>query len=137
MDKATASPASTAPREMIAQLLKAEDARRTALVEDDTAAFAALQADDIVHAHTTGSVHSRDELLHHTGTFLTFYAVKRGELTIRALGADAAVMTGEMINVVGKRGTDEKIEVNAFVTQIWRREAAVWKIASFQATRLS
>lgn len=119
-----------------AEILAAEDRRRAALVASDMEALAALMEDDLVHVHTTGAVQTKAQLLHHAGEFLRFYAVERGPLTIRDIGPDAAVMTGAMVNTVGKRGTDEKIEVHSFVTQVWVKREGQWRARSFQATRM-
>lgn len=136
MRKPIASNASSAPSEMIEELLIAEQNRHKALIFDDAESFQTLMAENIVHVHTTGNVHNKTELIHHTGTFLKFTNVERGELTIRALSADIAVMTGEMINTVGKRGTNDSIQVRAFVTQVWQKFDGAWKTVTFQATRL-
>lgn len=120
-----------------AGILAAEESRRAALVASDVEALAALMEDDLVHVHTTGIVQTKAQLLHHVSEFLRFYAVERGPLTIRPAGPDAAIMTGPMINSVGKRGTDERIEIHSFVTQVWVRREGKWRISSFQATRLA
>lgn len=117
------------------ELIQRERERRDALVHEDMAAFADLIAEDIVHVHTTGIVHDRAQLLHHAGRFLKFYDVERGALTVRALAQDIAVMTGPMVNVVGRRDTDERLRVTAFVTQLWVRRDGRWQIASFHAVR--
>ena len=121
--------------ELRSALLACERARRDFLVADDMARFAELIADDIVHVHTTGIVQNKAELLDHTGRFLRFFEIERGPLTIRRLAADVAVMTGPMTNIVGRRGTDERVSVSAFVTQVWARRDGRWRIASFHAVR--
>ena len=117
-------------------LIALEAARRDALVGDDMVRLAELVADDVVHVHTTGIVHGKAELLDHAGRFLQFVEVKRGPLRVRPLGADAAVMTGPMTNIVRRRGHDEQVEVNAFVTQVWARRDGRWQIVSFHAVRV-
>lgn len=118
-------------------LVDCERARRDALIAGDMDRLAALLTDDLVHVHTTGVVHGKAELLEHAGNILRFIDVRRGPLLIRPLGPDAAVMTGPMTNVVSRRGEDERIEIDAFVTQLWVRRAASWQIASFHAVRVS
>ena len=125
-----------AQEELEAVLVARERERRDALVADDRTAFADIVADDVVHVHTTGIVQGKAELLAHTGSFLKFYEIERGPLAIRSLGPEAAVMTGEMTNLVGKRGTEEKIRIRAFVTQVWARREGRWQIVSFHAVRL-
>ena len=124
------------PDDLHAILAACESARRDALVGDDMAAFAALIADDIVHVHTTGIVHDKAALLGHAGGFLRFIDIERGPLLVRSFGPAAAVMTGPMTNTVGRRGTDERVIVRAFVTQIWVCRDDRWQIASFHAVRL-
>lgn len=113
-----------------------ERERRDALVNDDMAGLADLLTDDLVHVHTTGVVQGKEQLLGHAGQFLRFIEVERGPLTIRRVGEDAAVMTGTMTNMVGRRDLDERVKVQAFVTQLWVRCDGEWRVASFQATRL-
>lgn len=113
-----------------------ERERRDALVGDDMERLADLVTDDLVHVHTTGIVQGKAELLGHAGRFLRFIEVERGPLTIRAVGENAGVMTGTMTNTVRRRDLDERVTVRAFVTQLWVRRDAAWRIASFQATRL-
>ena len=113
-----------------------EAARCAALVEDDMDALAELMTDDLVHVHTTGVVHDKAKLLNHAGTFLQFLDVGRGDLTVRPVAPDVAVMTGPMTNRVRRRGVDEEVIVHAFVTQVWVRQGDAWRIASFHAVRL-
>ena len=117
-------------------LIARESERRAALVAGDRAALATLLTDDLVHVHTTGQVHGKAELLDHATGFLRFLDVTRGPLAIRPLGRDAAVMTGPMTNIVQRRGHDERVTVQAFVTQIWVRRDDIWRVASFHAVRL-
>lgn len=119
-----------------AELIAREAQRRDALVNDDMAALADLLCDDLVHVHTTGSVHGKQDLLKHAGGTLRFIDVERGRLRIRQLGSDAAVMTGPMINTIRRRDHDERIRVSAFVTQVWVRTDGAWKVSNFHAVRL-
>jgi uncharacterized protein (TIGR02246 family) len=118
-----------------ADLLERERQRRDALVANDMERFADLIEDDVVHVHTTGVVNDKAALLKHAGAFLEFLDIQRGPLTIRRLGPDAAIMTGSMTNFARRRGVDERVEVKAFVTQVWRRRDGIWRIASFHAVR--
>jgi len=126
----------TAQQDLERVLTARERARRDALVNDDMAALADLVTDDLVHAHTTGIVQDKAQLLGHAGQFLQFIEVARGPLKIRPLGPDAAVMTGTMANTVKRRDLDERVTVQAFVTQVWVQRDGAWRIASFHATRL-
>lgn len=118
------------------ELLARELERRDALIGDDVERLSLLLADDLVHVHTTGISQSKAELLEHVFGFLKFLNVERGPLTIRPIGDDAAIMTGSMTNTVQRRGFDESVQVQAFVTQVWQKRNDVWLIRSFHATRL-
>jgi hypothetical protein len=119
----------------LAKLLNRERDRQHALMTDDMERFAALLADALVHVHTTGIVHDKAQLIQHAGQFLRFHSVERGPLIVVLLAPGAAVMTGEMTNIVGRRGTEERVTVRSFVTQLWVQQDA-WRLLRFQATRL-
>lgn len=118
------------------EVLAAERSRRDALVADDMDAFALLIADDVTHVHTTGIVQGKPALLGHAGGFLRFIDIERHNLKVRVIDENHAIMTGGMTNTVARRGHDERVEVQAFVTQVWQRSDGRWQIVNFQATRL-
>ncbi|MDR7154346.1 ketosteroid isomerase-like protein [Sphingobium xenophagum] len=116
--------------------IRVQETRRcAALAADDLVTLAELMNDDLVHVHTTGIVHNKLQLLEHAGQFLRFFEVRRGDLNIRMLADDVAVVTGPMTNIVGRRAENEKIEVHAFVTQVWVKRDGAWKTSSFHAVR--
>lgn len=116
-------------------LIAREGDRRDALVASDKERFADILADDLVHVHTTGIVQTKGEVIGHATGFLEFLDIERGPLTIRSLAPDVAVMTGPMTNIVRRRGIDERVAVQAFVTQVWAKRQDRWQIVSFHAVR--
>ena len=118
------------------EVLAAERSRRDALVTDNMDAFALLIADDVTHVHTTGIVQDKAALLNHAGGFLRFINIERHDLKVRAVDENLAIMTGGMTNTVARRGHDERVEVQAFVTQVWERREGRWQVINFHATRL-
>ncbi len=118
------------------EVLAAERSRRDALVSDNMEAFARLIADDVTHVHTTGIVQDKAALLGHAGGFLRFIDIERHDLKVRVIGENHAIMTGGMTNTVARRGHDERVEVQAFVTQVWERRDGRWQTINFHATRL-
>ncbi|MFM9897174.1 nuclear transport factor 2 family protein [Sphingorhabdus sp.] len=118
------------------EVLAAEQSRREALIADDMAAFALLISDDVTHVHTTGIVQGKGALLGHAGTFLRFIDIERHDLKVRAIDENHAIMTGGMTNTVARRGHEERVEVQAFVTQVWELHEGRWQIVNFHATRL-
>jgi hypothetical protein len=123
------------PDSIAVTLLARERDRRDALVSDDMDSFSDLLAEDLVHVHTTGKVNNKAELVEHAGGFLQFIDIVRGPLNVRLLAPGVAIMTGPMTNVVRKRGQEERVSINAFVTQVWVLRGARWQIASFHAVR--
>ncbi len=119
------------------EVLAAERSRREAILADDMEKLALLIADDVTHVHTTGIAQNKAELLRHVGGFLRFIDIERRNLTVRVIDENHAVMTGEMTNTVARRGHDERVEVNAFVTQVWERRDGRWQAINFHATRLA
>jgi ketosteroid isomerase-like protein len=118
----------------VEDVMAAEAERRRALIAGDVPALQALFADDLVHVHTTGIVHDKAKIIHHTTNILRFHDIIRGPLNVRVHG-DIAIMTGEMTNVAQPVGKDDILNIEAFVTQVWRREADGWKAISFHAVR--
>ena len=118
------------------EVLAAERSRRDALVADDMDALSLLIADDVTHVHTTGIVQDKAALLNHAGGFLRFINIERHDLKVRAVDENLAIMTGGMTNTVARRGHDERVEVQAFVTQVWERREGRWQVINFHATRL-
>lgn len=118
------------------QLLRRERERIDALVGDNMERFAALLADDLVHVHTKSVVQGKAELLQHAGGLLQFVQIERGPLKVRVLAPTVAVMTGPMTNTVRRRGHEEVVTIEAYVTQVWVDDGDDWKIASFHAVRI-
>lgn len=118
------------------EVLAAERSRRDALVADDMDALSLLISDDVTHVHTTGIVQDKAALLNHAGGFLRFINIERHDLKVRAVDENLAIMTGGMTNTVARRGHDERVEVQAFVTQVWERREGRWQVINFHATRL-
>jgi ketosteroid isomerase-like protein len=119
----------------INMILELESRRRTALVAVDLEELDRLFADDLVHVHSTGLVHSKPELLQHINQKRAFLAIERGALHIRIEG-DIAVMTGTMTNRMCSREENGHILLHGFVTQVLRRSAEGWRFISFQLTPL-
>jgi ketosteroid isomerase-like protein len=116
-----------------AQILEAEQLRQTAVVAIDLVALDQLFADDLVHVHSTGLVHSKEELLQHIDRKRGFLSIERGPLNVRVEG-DVAVMTGPIVNRMrGKDGAGD-IVMHGFVTQLLRRSPRGWQFTNFQLT---
>jgi ketosteroid isomerase-like protein len=114
-------------------VLDAENRRRAALVAVDLKELDRLFAEDLIHVHSTGLVHTKAELLRHIDQKRAFLAVDRGPLQIRIEG-DIALMTGLMINRMRAKDGNGEILLHGFVTQVLRRSTRGWRFIRFQLT---
>jgi ketosteroid isomerase-like protein len=116
------------------QILAVEEARQRALLDVDVDTLESLYDESLVHIHAPGVTHSKDQLLEHVATRQAYIDMTRGELTIRLVGDDVAIMTGRLINRLGSEDGSERV-VGGMVTQVLRRcEDGEWRFVSFQMT---
>ena len=118
-----------------AEVIAAEQARRTALLQGDAPALAALLADDLRYIHSTGKVETKADVL--DGIARKAVAYERFELTqlaARLVTPDVAVLTGAIDQRKfsgGKWG-----EVRMLFHAVWRRDAGGWRQVSLQTQRV-
>lgn len=117
----------------VSEVLEAEQARQHALVRKDLAALEWLLADDLVHVHSSGQVHTKPEFIAHLDRMGGFRSIERGPLDIRVEG-DIAIVTGTSINGVRRLDTGEDVRLEGFATQILRRGPRGWQIVLSQLT---
>lgn len=117
-----------------AEILAIETARQRALIAVDLEALTALFDDALVHVHAAGPMHTKAMLLEHTDTRRPYLEITRGELRIRIIGDDVAVMTGELTNRMRAPGGGERT-LSGPVTQVLTRNAdGAWRFVGFQMT---
>ena len=116
------------------QILAVEETRQRALLEADVQTLESLYDEALVHIHAPGVTHSKPQLLEHVATRQAYIDMSRGELTIRLIGPDVAIMTGRLVNRLGSEDGSERV-VGGMVTQVLRRcEDGQWRFVSFQMT---
>ena len=120
---------------LIAQILAAEQRRRTALIEENHVQVEQVFADDLVYVHTTGLIHDKAQYLAYARDVVRYLDVQRDQLQVRVYG-DTAVMTGFQTNTLQKRGDSHTVKGEGFVTQVWVNGPQGWQIASFHGSRL-
>ncbi|MBA8991140.1 nuclear transport factor 2 family protein [Curtobacterium pusillum] len=124
----TASPA------VAEELLAAERRRQEALIAVDLDALDELFDDSLVHIHAPGLVQDKQQLLEHTATRRPYLEITRGDLDLRVVGDDVAVITGPIANRMRAPGGGERT-LEGVVTQVLHREAnGAWRFISFQMT---
>ena len=117
-----------------AELLAVEERRRRALLAVDLPALDELYDDSLVHVHAPGVTHDKAQLLEHIATRQAYLDMARGELNIRLVGDDVAVLTGRLTNRLRSPDGGERT-LGGVVTQVLRRCAdGEWRFVSFQMT---
>lgn len=115
-------------------ILALEASRQRALIDVDLDTLADLFDDALVHVHAAGPVHTKEMLLEHTNTRRPYLEITRGDLRIRMLSDDVAVMTGELTNRMRAPGGGERT-LSGPVTQIVaKKDPGNWRFVSFQMT---
>jgi len=117
----------------IAAIEAVERRRQQALVSLDTDALRAIFADDLIHVHSTGMAHTKDEFIAHLLRMGGFRSIERGPLDIRVEGP-FAIMTGRTINGVRSPETGEDVTLDGFNTQVFRKGRDGWQVVLSQLT---
>lgn len=116
------------------QILAVEEMRQRALLEVDVQTLERLYDESLVHIHAPGVTHNKRQLLEHVATRQAYIDMSRGELTIRLISLDVAIMTGRLVNRLGSEDGSERV-VGGMVTQVLRRgDDGQWRFVSFQMT---
>jgi hypothetical protein len=112
--------------------LQAERARAAALVARDADALAALLHADLRYVHATGIRHDRDGYLQTLQTGPRFLEVTLTPEQILDL-AEGAALSGRLFMRLQRDG--EVIEARSWVSALWLRDVAGWRLRLFQSTR--
>ncbi|WP_176594186.1 nuclear transport factor 2 family protein [Sphingobium sp. EM0848] len=116
-------------------VIAAERRRGEALVQQDYDSLRAMISRTVTHTHTRGVTDDFDSYFCYIEGELTFLEVTRGPLDVRLFG-DAAVMSGEMSNLLSLKGRAEPILSRSLVLQVWAWRGGRWIQEAFQSTSL-
>jgi Domain of unknown function (DUF4440) len=114
------------------EILALEQRRHAALLDWDVDALGALFADDLTHVHTSGVMHTKQELLDYLAVRVRFVSIERHGVEVRVY-ENVAVMTGAMISQMRNPQTGELVTLHAFVTQVLHRLDGHWRFCAFHA----
>ena len=115
------------------ELLEFERLRQQALTRPDLVLLEKLLAEDLIHIHSTGMVHNKQQLLEHVERMGGFIAISRGTPEIHLEG-NIAILTGQTRNTVRLMETGEEKVRFGFSTLILRRAPQGWQIVLSQLT---
>jgi len=111
-----------------------ETRRRDAMLAGDVHALGELLAPELRYVHSTGTVDSRDSLLHKLAAGVIAYReLELVPLTVTPCG-DALMVAGEMRAQVLRGG--ELRQVCSSYLAVWRRQDRRWQLAACQGTAL-
>ncbi len=131
---ALATAAETAAEERTEQVLATQAARFQVMLSADVAALNDVLVDDLVYAHTTGTIDSKASMIQHIGSGAVNYELIEPTDTKIRLYGDVAVVTGS---------ANMRVSVGDQVHQIFIRFIEVyaakddhWQLVSWQSTRI-
>lgn len=111
-----------------------EARRRDAMLAGDVLALGELLAPELRYVHSTGTVDSRDSLLHKLAAgAIAYRELELAPLTVTPRG-DALIVAGEMRAQVLRGG--ELRQVCSSYLAVWRRQDRRWQLAACQGTAL-
>jgi ketosteroid isomerase-like protein len=119
----------------IAQIMKLEERRQTAMIAADFATLDQLLSDDLIHVHAGGNADTKAQYFTLLKTLCAFVAIERPKIDIRFHG-DVAVITGPMSHTVRIIPTGDIRKMDAFGTQIWTPHGDSWHLVLYQATEI-
>lgn len=118
-----------------AEVIAAEQARRTALLAGDATALAALLAEDLRYIHSSGKVETRADVLDGIARKAVVYErFDLAQLAAHLVTPDVAVLTGAIDQRKfsgGKWG-----EVRMLFHAVWRRDNGAWRQVSLQTLQV-
>jgi uncharacterized protein (TIGR02246 family) len=115
-------------------VLTAEQERCRAIGAGDAAALAAVLADDLHYGHSVGYTEGKDDYIR-TSVGGPPRTVSRGELDVRPLGDDVAVVIGGYAIVIEPDepgGAPHRVDATGL--QVWVRREGRWLLYAHQGT---
>lgn len=118
----------------VEEVLRAEEARYTAQMNNDFAAMQRMFADDLVYYHSSTVVDTKESFIEsmRSGT-VKYRRMTRGDVKTREFGS-VGIITGRGTFEVTARGQDMVLDL--MFTAVWAVRDAGLQFVSWQATRM-
>ncbi|MDG2001806.1 MAG: nuclear transport factor 2 family protein [Novosphingobium sp.] len=117
------------------EILAAERKRCDAMLANDNEALDALLDERLQFSHATGAVDDKPAYLAKMAAGRIVYtSIDWSEGTVIALGDEAALLTGRMVNSVTVEGAEKQLK-NRVITA-WAKSDGEWRLVAFQSTPL-
>ncbi len=131
---ALATAAETAAQERTEQVRATQAARFQAMLNADVVALNDVLADDLVYAHTTGTIDTKSSMIDNIGSGAVNYElIEPTDSKIRLFG-DVAVVTGSA-NMRVSAG-DQLYELSIRFIEVYVAQDEQWQLVSWQSTRI-
>jgi len=129
-----AAPAVARQEDAQKAILEREAARIQAMVQVDAKALGEILRDDLIYIHSSGQVDNKERVIDEiVSGLLKYSAVESSEVGVRIYG-DTAVVTGRSVLKASSKG--KPMEVPVRFTEAWVRSKGVWRLATWQSTRI-
>ncbi len=131
---ALATAAETAAQQRAEQVRATQAARFQAMLNADVAALNNVLADDLVYAHTTGTIGSKSSMIDNIGSgAIDYELIEPTDVRIR-LYDDVAVVTGSANMQVSVGDQIHQVFIRFIEVYVARDDQ--WQLVSWQSTRL-
>ncbi len=131
---ALAAAAEPATDDRIAQVSATQAARFQAMLNADVAALDDVLADDLIYAHTTGTIDSKSSMIENIGSGAVNYElIEPTDVQFRVY-SDVAVVTGSA-NMRVSAG-DQLYELSIRFIEVYVVADDRWQLVSWQSTRV-
>lgn len=115
------------------EVLRAEDARFKAQIDNDFAAMERLYGDDLVYIHSSTVVDTKASFIESMRSGAVKYRkMSRGEVTVRTYGC-IGIVSGRATFEVTARG--QELVLDLLFHAVWAKRAQGVQFVSWQATR--
>lgn len=115
------------------EVLRAEDARFKAQIDNDFAAMARLYGDDLVYIHSSTVVDTKASFIESMRSGAVKYRkMSRSDVTVRTYGC-IGIVTGRAAFEVTARG--QELVLDLLFHAVWAKRAQGVQFVSWQATR--
>lgn len=126
--------AETAAQERTEQVRATQAARFQAMLNADVAALNNVLADDLIYAHTTGTIDSKSSMIDNIGSgAIDYELIEPTDVRIRLYG-DVAVVTGSANMQVSVGDQIHQVFIRFIEVYVARDDQ--WQLVSWQSTRI-
>jgi ketosteroid isomerase-like protein len=112
----------------------AEKRWASAVVAKDVAALDKIYTDDLIYAHATGSIESKQHYIDRLKTGKQRYDSIKHESTKVAMYPDAAV-AHSILRMTGNNG--QPFNDHVMMMHLWVKQNGTWRLAAHQTTKLA